>query len=405
MDDLRTKLRQTSGSFGEPGYTLDHLEFLKRRRERRSRIVAMAVAFAVVALSGSLLWGAFDEAAPDGRLTGAQPSFENGRISFVVGRLGGTMEGIQLATAEADGSDLQTLVDGVPEFLTGGWSPDGSTIVFSRAPEAAPDGHVHLWRMNADGTDLEQLTEDEGDDFDAQWSPDGTQILFRRTPDGRRPGAGGIEFYEVPAIFVMNADGSGLRRLSDDPNLVVLGARWSSDGAAILFIADSPADDGHDGFGIYVMRSDGADQRLIYPGVNGTPQWSPEGDRILFQVDGRLVTMSPNGADLQTIAHGVDVSGLASYRWSPDGSKILYTRPIGPESGEQLRVVSLDESANRIVAEDLQWRDPASTWSPDGRFIAFTRGGDIWTVDVESGAEQQVTDTPEYESSPAWGAG
>jgi Tol biopolymer transport system component len=405
MDDLRTKLRQTSHAFGEPRYTLEHLEGMKTRRERRSRIAAIAVAFAVVALSGSLLWGGFGDTPPDTRTAGGSLGVENGRISFIVGRLGGNMEGIQLGTAAADGSDRQILTDGVPEYLTGGWSPDGSTIVLSRGPEAALDGHVHLWRMNADGSSFTQLTDDEADDFDAQWSPDGTQILFRRTPDGRRPGAGGIEFYEVPAIFVMSADGSGLRRLSDDPNLVVLGARWSSDGAAILFIADSPADDGRGGFGIYVMRSDGTDQRRIYPGVNGTPQWSPDGDRILFQVDGRLVTMSPDGSDLQTIAHGVDVSGLSSYRWSPDGSKILYTRPIGPESGEQLRVVSLDGSTNRVVAENLQWRDPTSTWSPDGRFIAFTRDGDIWTVDLEGGAEQQVTDTPEYESSPAWGAG
>jgi Tol biopolymer transport system component len=404
MDDLRTRLRHHSDSFGEPGYALRDLEVLKARRDASHRFAATVVAFGVVGLTATLLWGAFDGSRLGN--TGDGPSgVENGRISFIVGELGGNMEGIHLATAEPDGSDPHTLVEGIPEYLTGGWSPDGTTIVVSRAPEASPDGHVHLWRINADGSGLEQLTDGDADDFDAQWSPDGTTILFLRTPDGRRQGTGGIEFFEAPAIFVMHADGSGVRRLSDDPDQIVLGARWSPDGAEILFIADTPADDGRDGLGIYVVRSDGTGTRRIHSGVNGTPQWSPDGRRILFQVDGRLVTMSPDGADLQTIAHGLELSGLSSYRWAPDGSRILYTRPIGPESGEQLWVVSVDGSTNGVVAEGLQWRDPASTWSPDGRFIAFVRGGDIWTVDVETGVEQHVTDTPLYESLPAWSAG
>jgi Tol biopolymer transport system component len=404
MDDLRTMLRDHSDSFGDPRYTLRELEALKQQRDGRHRFAAIAVAFGVVGFVASLLWAAFDANHPG--ITGDAPvGAENGRISFIVGELGGRMEGIQLATAEPDGSDRHTLIEGVPEFLTGGWSPDGSAIVFSRAPEASPDSHVHLWRINADGSGLQQLTDADADDFDAQFSPDGSQILFRRTPDGRRQGTGGVEFFEAPAIFLMNTDGSGVRRVSVEPNQIVLGARWAPDGAQILFIADTPADDGREGIGIYTVRSDGTGSRRIYPGVNGTPQWSPHGDRILFQLGGRLVTMSPDGTGLQTIAHGIELSGLSSYRWSPDGSMILYTRPIGPGSGEQLRVASVDGSMDRAVAEGLQWRDPTSTWSPDGRSIAFTRDGDIWTVDVQSGEERQVTDTPVYESLPAWSAG
>jgi Tol biopolymer transport system component len=393
MDDVRTRLRHHSDSFGEPGYALRDLEVLKTRRDRRRRLAATVVAFGVFGLTLLLLWEAFDGSRAGDSGNGPVGAV-NGRISFIVGELGGSMDGVQIATAEPDGSERQTLSDGVPEYLTGGWSPDGTVIVFSRASEASSDGHVHLWRMNADGSGLDQLTRDVADDFDAQFSPDGTRILFRRTPEGR-----------APAIFVMDADGSDLRRLGAEAGLVVLGARWSPDGAEILFIADTLADDRRDGIGIYIMRSDGTGSRRIYPGVNGTPQWSPHGDRILFQVGGRLMTMSPDGADLQTVAHGIERSGVSSYRWSPDGSMILYTRPIGPGSGEQLRVASLDGSMDRVVAEGIQWRDPTSTWSPDGRFIAFVRDGDIWAVEVETGAEQQVTDTPTDESLPSWPRG
>jgi len=403
MDDLRTELRQTSGSFGEPGYTLDRLEVLKRRRERRSRIVAMAVAFAVVALSGSLLWSAFTGAPPDGRTVGESSGVENGRISFIVGEFGGSMEGIQLATAVSDGSDRRILIDGVPENLTGGWSPDGSTIVVSRDLQDTPDGDSSIWMMSADGSDLKQLT-DGHVDHDAQWSPDGTRILFlRSSPDGELRCDGHLCRDAAPAIFIMNADGSGIRRVSDEPGLIVLGARWSPDGGRIVFIADTWADDGREGLGIYVVRSDGTDPRRIVPGVNGAPQWSPSGERILFQLGSRLVTVDSAGSDLRPLVEGFHRD--VYFRWSPDGARLLYVRPVSPDQGNELWVAAADGSDEWLVAENLQWPDASATWSPDGRLIAFARDGDIWTVDVESGAERQVTDTPTYESMPAWGAG
>ncbi|MGH2642002.1 MAG: hypothetical protein ACRDGO_09930 [Actinomycetota bacterium] len=399
MDDLRTKLRHHSDSFGEPSYALRDLEVLKARRDRSRRLGATVVAFGVVGLMSLLLWEAFVGSRTND--TGRGPiGVENGRISFVVGEFGGSMEGIQLATAEPDGSDRHTLIDGVPEYLTGGWSPDGTTIVFSRAPEASPGGHVHVWRMNADGSGLEQLTDADADDFDAQYSPDGSQILFRRTPDGRQRGTGGVAFFEAPAIFVMNPNGSAVRRVNVEPNQIVLGARWAPDGEEILFMADTPADDGPEGFGIYTVRSDGTDVRLIVPRLNGNPQWSPDGFRILFQSGSRLLTVDGEGADPRTLVDGLHRD--INYRWSPGGERILYVRPIGPGDGNELWVVEADGSDDRLIAEHLQWPDATAAWSPDGRLITFTRGGDIWTVEVETGEEHQVTDTPVYESSPAW---
>lgn len=403
MDDLRTKLRQTSGSFGEPGYTLDRLDSLKRRRERRGRFLTMAVAFAVVALSGSLLWGAFVGAPRGGRVPGGSFGIENGRISFIVGEYGGSMEGLQLATAESDGSGRRTLIDGVPEYLTGGWSPDGSTIVFSRDPLNTPDGDIGIWKIDADGSGLVQLTEGAAD-LDAQWSPDGTRILFRRASYDNELRCGGETCIDdAPALLVMNGDGSGLRRVTDDRTLIVLGARWSPDGSQIVFIADTWADGGRDGNGIYVVRSDGTDLRRIVPRQMGTPQWSPDGQRILFQSDSRLVTVDGAGSDLRPLVEGLHRD--VHFRWSPSGDRFLFVRPASPDRGNELWVAAADGSNERLVAENLQWPDATAAWSPDGRLIVFIRDGDIWTVDVESGAEQQVTDTPTYESLPTWGAG
>ena len=391
MSDLRTKLRQHSDSYGEPGYALHNIQVLKARRDRSRRLAATAVAFGVVGLTSLSLWGAFDGSRTGN--TGRGPiGAVNGRISFIVGDLGGSMDGVQIATAEPDGSDRHTLIEGVPEYLTGGWSPDGRMIVFSRAPEASPDGRIHLWRMEADGSGLEQLTAAGADDVDAQFSPDGTRILFRRTSDG-----------QAPTIFVMNADGTDAHRVGENVNQVVLGARWSPDGRGILFIADTRADDGREGLGIYVVRSDGTGQQRIVPGVNATPQWSPEGKRIAFQSGSMLVTVDDEGADLQTLVEGLHRD--IHFRWSPDGERVLYVRPVGADQGNELWVVGADGSDDRLVAEHLQWPDASAAWSPDGRRIVFTRAGDIWTVDVGSGEERQVTDTPVHESLPTWSAG
>jgi TolB protein len=81
------------------------------------------------------------------------------------------------------------------------WSPTGSQIVFS----AAVDDRRHIYVVNVDGTNLRRLTQDN--DVDAwapTWSPDGTQIVFQSNPDAHWD------------IFVMSADGIGQRRLTTD---------------------------------------------------------------------------------------------------------------------------------------------------------------------------------------------
>ena len=81
------------------------------------------------------------------------------------------------------------------------WSPKGSEIAFS----AVVDGQRDLYVVNADGTNLRPLTQTKDfDEFSPAWSPDGTQIVFQANPDGNWD------------IYRMNADGTGRQRLTTD---------------------------------------------------------------------------------------------------------------------------------------------------------------------------------------------
>ena len=100
------------------------------------------------------------------------------------------------------------------------------------------------------------------------WSPDGAQIAYSGDILGMR------------AIYVMNADGTGQRRLTDpEEGTMDLDPSWSPDGQQIAFTTD------RDGpFGIYVIRADGTDLRQLTDATasDELPDWSPDGRRIAF---------------------------------------------------------------------------------------------------------------------------
>ena len=95
------------------------------------------------------------------------------------------------------------------------YSPDGTQIAFRGDLDLAePTGDEELYVMNADGTGVRQLTSNADFDSAPSWSPDGRRILFERAPAGTfTPGTEAQE----KDVYVMNADGSDPRRLTDNP--------------------------------------------------------------------------------------------------------------------------------------------------------------------------------------------
>jgi TolB protein len=121
--------------------------------------------------------------------------------------------------------------------------------------------------MKSDGTLPLRLFENRVDNpgarrSDYAWSPDGLQIAFTQGSRGRAE------------IFVVNADGTGLRKLSDNNPAYDADPVWSPDGRAIAFTSDR---DGN--YEIYVMDADGSNQRNVSqsPAADFAPAWSPRG--------------------------------------------------------------------------------------------------------------------------------
>ena len=87
------------------------------------------------------------------------------------------------------------------------------------------DGNWEIYVMNADGTGERRLTSSAGDDMLPVWSPDGSRIAFTSTRDGNGE------------VYVMNADGSDQTNLTNHPGADG-GPRWSPDGTRIAFTTD-----------------------------------------------------------------------------------------------------------------------------------------------------------------------
>ena len=142
-----------------------------------------------------------------------------GRIVFSLPKTVGQ----QLVSVNLQGQDLRPLTpqsEGIDDWAA--FSPDGNQIAFG----SSRDGDFEIYVMNADGGNVRRLTESPGLDMRPAWSPDGRRLAFTSARDGN------YEIYSVDA-----SDGSRLRRITDHAERDDF-AQWHPDGQRLLTISE-----------------------------------------------------------------------------------------------------------------------------------------------------------------------
>jgi TolB protein len=171
----------------------------------------------------------------------ARPMFspDGKRLAVAIG----SGDSIAIHTVAIDGSGARALTSSEGSHAMPAWSPDGTKLLYSYRSSRA--GHWHLFVINRNGEDRKQLSTDAGDD--GSFSPDGSRIVFASDRVRSR--------YEV---WIMNADGSGQRSLTEQVDGSSSAPKFSPDGRRIVF---SVFKDGRSS--LWVMEADGSGARPL----------------------------------------------------------------------------------------------------------------------------------------------
>jgi Tol biopolymer transport system component len=268
------------------------------------------------------------------------------------------------------GSKLHVVGKGLGSSEGGAsWSPNSRKLAFPSGQRSPTD---LIYTVNADGTGLRRLTHSGNDAWPA-WSPDGRKIAFQSDAAG------------FDDVYLMNADGRKRQRLTrskDYPGAT--DPAWSPDGHELVFSDD---------FALYVMRRDGTHKKLLtapprtspLPSEDFSPAWSPDGRKIVFTQRRtnrsiQIYVVNDDGSGKHELTrHGANLFPT----WSPDARRIVFNRALPTKHGSNFTLASYVMNANGTQQQPLTPRKNLGTplWAPNGHMIAFA-GNQLYVTTI-----------------------
>ena len=307
-------------------------------------------------------------------------------LAQIGGKGGTTASNSPSATPSAAAASPSPIATPLPRPTVAG------TIAFSRANAAGTGADIYL--VHANGTGLKRLARGSGRfNGHPSWSPDGTRVVYHS----------GSETIPAYTIWVVNADGSHNRPLTRG-SVRGLWPSWSPDGKHIAFSRYLQVlGQAH----IAVMDADGSHVRTLTSGahLDDFAAWASKG-RLLFLRDGDVFAVDLDGGGLVPVRRRGYVGGFAL---SPDGTSIV----IDDDFTQRVLLVPVRGSGTSVILLDLT--DPAvdisiahAGWTQDGKVVALANsdlatsvGSSLYIVNADGSGLSLVPNTGRV-FDPAW---
>jgi Tol biopolymer transport system component len=230
-------------------------------------------------------------------------------------------------------------------------------------------GNFQVFSMDEDGTNAVQLTSGPGSAAGPTWAPDGKRVVFR-----------GADFGSLPSIYIMNADGTGITRLTAPP-IGMYDDMPVALGKQVAFVRAGASRQ------IYSMNVDGTGLTLLTNGPYDTdPAASPRGTELAFSRSGDIYVLDLRTGGLTNITRTPEqFEDQPAY--SPSGKQIAFKTQTPDGQGgfvEGIFVMNDDGTqATRLTPAGVHMY-ALPRWSPDGKRLAFTsnREGEWWASEI-----------------------